>query len=279
MFWVHFSCLKVTVPITSERTFMELRKIFDTIPEQFDKHRLRYSEEVFRELIGYAQLGADKKVLEIGPGTGQATDPILKTGCDYLAIELGEHLTGMMRKKYGGYSNFDIINDDFITYNFGSRKFDMIISAATIQWIPEETAFSKTFELLEPGGILAMMYIASDYRSPNEELYENIQKVYSEHFKPAHKYTHGAFKYENAVNYGYTEFNRREFFGKREMSADEYAALMGTSCDHIVIPEPHKTQLFDGIRKAVMQVGNRIVINDTFVLMTAVKPKVSVHYN
>lgn len=252
---------------------MEFRKVFDTIPEQFDKHRLRYSAEVFKELIEYARLGADKRVLEIGPGTGQATDPILKTGCDYLAIELGEHLADMMRKKYGVYPNFDIVNDDFITYDFGNQKFDMIYSAATIQWIPEETAFSKTFELLKPDGVLAMMFIKSDYRSPNKELYDKIQEAYSEHYKPEYEYTYGSFKYENAVNYGYTELKKREFYGKREMSADGYTALMGTSCDHIVIPEPHKTQLFEGIRKAIMQAGNRIVINDTFVLLTVRKPK------
>ena len=56
---------------------MEFRKIFDTIPEQFDKYRPRYCQELFDYLIGYAKLGPKKTVLEIGPGTGQATDPIL----------------------------------------------------------------------------------------------------------------------------------------------------------------------------------------------------------
>lgn len=57
----------------------------------------------------------------------------------------------MMNRKYGEYPNFSIVNDDFITHNFGSQKFDMIYSASTIQWIPEEIAFAKTFELLKPG--------------------------------------------------------------------------------------------------------------------------------
>ena len=61
---------------------MEFRRIFDTIPEQFDRFRPKYSGELFEYLINFAQLGPEKKVLEIGPGTGQATDPILKTGCD-----------------------------------------------------------------------------------------------------------------------------------------------------------------------------------------------------
>ncbi|MBQ8137553.1 MAG: methyltransferase domain-containing protein, partial [Clostridia bacterium] len=123
---------------------MELRKIFDTIPEQFDRFRPRYSPELFACLIDYASIDKEKRVLEIGPGTGQATDPILQTGCDYHAIELGEHLSAKMREKYGAYPNFHLVNDDFITYDFGRQRFDMIYSAATIQWIPEETAFSKT---------------------------------------------------------------------------------------------------------------------------------------
>jgi ubiquinone/menaquinone biosynthesis C-methylase UbiE len=67
---------------------MEFRKIFDTIPEQFDKFRPRYSQELFDNLIDFAKIGPEKKVLEIGPGTGQATESILNTGCDYNAIEL-----------------------------------------------------------------------------------------------------------------------------------------------------------------------------------------------
>ena len=62
-----------------------------------------------------------------------------------------------MKEKYGNRQNFHIVNDDFITHDFGGQKFDMIYSAATIQWIPEDVAFGKTFELLKPGGVLAMM--------------------------------------------------------------------------------------------------------------------------
>jgi hypothetical protein len=77
---------------------MEFRKVFDSIPEQFDKWRPRYCEEVFSDVIQYAKLDTDKIVLEIGPGTGQATEPILKTGCSYLAIELGELVSSIISK-------------------------------------------------------------------------------------------------------------------------------------------------------------------------------------
>ena len=67
-----------------------------------DQFRPRYSPELFEYLIGCTQLGPEKKVLEIGPGTGQATEPILETGCDYNAIELGEHLYAKMRESMIG---------------------------------------------------------------------------------------------------------------------------------------------------------------------------------
>ena len=57
---------------------MEFRRIFDTIPEQFDRYRPRYSAELFSALIDYARIGPGKSVLELGPGTGQATDPSWK---------------------------------------------------------------------------------------------------------------------------------------------------------------------------------------------------------
>lgn len=64
----------------------------------------------------------------------------------------------------------------------------------------------------------------------------------------------------------------RKFYGERVFTADEYAAFCGTHCDHIVIPEPWRTQFFDGLKKAVLAYGNRIVFRDTYVLYLAKKP-------
>jgi len=251
---------------------MEFRKIFDTIPEQFDRYRSRYSAELFADLIRYAEIGPGKSVLELGPGTGQATDPILDTGCAYHAIELGENLFEMMKRKYGHRPNFSIVNGDFITHDFGDQKFDMIYSAATIQWIPKEIAFTKTFDLLKPGGTLAMMLTRGDYKTPNKELYDKIQTVYSAYFKPKTEYKHGSFSYTDAPDYGYVDFEKREFYGKREFTADEYAAFCGTHCDHMVIPEPYKSKFFEGLKKAVSEAGNRVVFWDTYILYLTKKP-------
>lgn len=249
---------------------MEPRRIFDTIPEKFDKWRPRYCSEAFEALIARTGLGPGKTVLEIGPGTGQATEPILKTGCDYLAIELGGHLAGFMRDKFSGYPNFRIVNADFETCDFGGEKFDLVFSASAIQWIPEALAFTRSLELLKSGGTLAMMVLRGDYRTPDEALYDEIESVYDEYFRPEIPYTR-KFDYGRAADYGFAGLQKLEFHSQREYTADDYVEYLGTHSDHIVLKEPFRSKFFGGVRAAILRHGNRLVFSDTVILFLARK--------
>ena len=251
---------------------MEFRLIFDTIPDLFDKYRPRYTKELFDYLIKRADVTQDKSVLEIGPGTGQATDAILATGCKYTAIELGKNLCKKMIEKYGEYPNFSIINGDFITHDFGQAQFDLIYSSATIQWIGEEIAYPLSYNLLKSGGTLAMMFTKSDYKTTNEPLYEKIQQVYADYYKPSIEYTCGSFGYENASKYGFLEYKKKEFYAQRVLNAQEYVSYCSTHCTHLTIPEPFKTKFFDGLYSVVKQNGDKVVFNDTYVLYVVKKP-------
>ncbi|MBP5253354.1 MAG: SAM-dependent methyltransferase, partial [Lachnospiraceae bacterium] len=135
-------------------------------------------------------------------------------------------------------------------------------------------AFPKTFELLKPGGVLAMMLLHGDYKTPNEALYDRIQGVYGEYYKPEKQYKDmkEPFDYLHAADYGYVDFERRDFYGRREFTADEYVMYCGTHSDHMVIPEPYKTKFFEGLREAVLEFGNKVVFNDTYILYLTRKP-------
>ena len=249
----------------------DFRKIFDTISDEFDRWRPRYCAALFDDIIAYAQLGPGKAVLEIGPGTGQATGPILRIGCDYMAIELGENMTRAMKEKFGHYENFSIVNADFETHDFGGQTFDLVYSAAAFQWIPEGVGFPKAFELLKRGGKLALFACWGDEKSAGEALYAKIQEVYAAHFHPETEYT-CSLAYENAVKYGFVDFESRTYTGERHFTADEYVGLTATHAPHITLPEPHRARFFEGIRQAVLEAGDRMTIRDTYALRLAGKP-------
>ncbi|HEX2945003.1 MAG TPA: class I SAM-dependent methyltransferase [Clostridia bacterium] len=250
---------------------MDFRKIFDDIPEEFDKWRTRYCDELFADVIDYSKLGPGKTALEIGPGTGQATEPILKTGCSYLAIELGEHLAEYTRNKFSTYDNFQIVNADFETYDFGRNKFDLVYSAATIQWIPEEIGFPKVYDILKSGGALEMFMTHSDEKSANEPLYQKIQEIYAEFFHPETEYT-CKLDYKNVVHYGFVDFECRNYHKKRKLNAYEYVSYISTHAPHLTLQEPYKSKFFTGVRDAVLSFDNNITIYDTIVLYLARKP-------
>lgn len=250
---------------------MDFRKTFDRIPEAFDKYRPRYCTELFDELISVCSLDFEKKVLEIGPGTGQATEPILATGCQYTAIELGENFTSFMKEKFSTYNNFQIINADFETHKFPKDTFDLIFSAATIQWIPEQIAFTKAFEMLKPGGYLAMFMTRSDEKSANEDLYKKIDHIYEEHFQVKQRYN-CRLNYENVLNYGFENYRYYEWIHERTLTSDEYIAYISTHCEHITLEEPYKSIFYAGIKKAVTENGDKITIIDTIPLYLVQKP-------
>lgn len=254
---------------------MDFRKVFDSIPEEFDKWRAHYCAELFADVIEYSKLNSGKATLEIGPGTGQATEPILKTGCSYLAIELGENLAEYTKNKFSSYYNFKIVNADFETYDFGQHQFDLVYSAGTIQWIPEKIGFPKVYDLLKSGGTFAMLVMRVNVQPgggyTDEPLYSKIQEVYAECFHPETAYT-CSLDYDARGRYGFTDLECRCYYKTREFNADDYVAYIGTHADHITLQEPYKTKFFEGIRGAVLNADNKITLYDKIVLYLARKP-------
>ena len=241
------------------------RLVFDAIPEQFDRWRARYSPELFDYVVQATGLGPGRRCLEIGPGTGQATDFALDTGCDYTAIELGARLAAKMREKYADRPNFSLVNADFETYPFEREAYDLAYSAAAIQWIDQDTAYRKCYELLHEGGYLAMFLMVGNYEASNPALYRDIQRVYDAHFATEQPYSQ-RFDYMAGGDYGFTFLEKRAFPGRREYTADEYVEYLGTHSTHIALREDAREPFYAGIREAILRHGNRIVYDDRYVL-------------
>lgn len=250
---------------------MDFRKTFDLIPERFDQYRPRYCPELFQELTNACRLAPDKRVLEIGPGTGQATEPVLQTGCEYTAVELGENFTSLMKEKYRSYPNFHILNADFETVPLKENHYDLIYSAATIQWIPEGIAFPKIFRLLRPGGYLAMFMTRSDEKTANPLLKDEIDQAYAQYFRVKQHYT-CRMQYENALHYGFACVSCHEWKKVRRLNAEEYLCYISTHCEHITLEEPFRSRFYDAIRQAILNAGDEIVIQDTIPLYLYQKP-------
>lgn len=68
---------------------MELRLKFNEDEQNYDRFRPGYPDALMQDVIESFHAGTQSRIMEIGIGTGQATQPILDTGCDLTAVELG----------------------------------------------------------------------------------------------------------------------------------------------------------------------------------------------
>ena len=58
----------------------EQRFTFDHIADLYDRHRPRYPEKLFDDLLSLSGIIPSERILEIGSGTGQATLPLARRG-------------------------------------------------------------------------------------------------------------------------------------------------------------------------------------------------------
>ena len=92
--------------------------------------------------------------------------------------------------------------------------------------------FRKTFDMLNPGGYLAMFMTRSDERTLNEDLGDEIEKAYEQYFHVEQRYT-CKLDYNNVVNYGFRIVMYNEWKSIRIWNAVEYISYISTHCEHI----------------------------------------------
>lgn len=68
-------------------------KTFDNAAIDYDKSRPMYVKEIYEDIYHYKPINQDSHVLEIGMGTGKATQSILDTHSRFVGIEPGENNT------------------------------------------------------------------------------------------------------------------------------------------------------------------------------------------
>lgn len=254
-----------------------LETTFNTAYEKYDKWRPSYVSELYDDIFSAVQITPSSNVLEIGIGTGQATLPVLEKGCRLTAIELGDQLARYSREKFSNFDKFAVLNMAFQDYECEPDSFDLIYSASAFHWIPEETGYTKVFNLLKRGGVFAR-FANHPYRDKHRsEIHEEFDKIYARYMPGSlagAEYSAQAARTraEIALKYGFTDISYKMYHRTRTFTADEYPQLLGTYSDHIAIEEKTRMRFFDEIRQAINNHGGVITLYDTIDLQLARKP-------
>lgn len=154
---------------------------FDTQAELYSKMRPGYVDELYKDIFSYIDISNSSNVLEIGIGSGQATLPILQTGCNLTAVERGTNFAQMCTEEFKEYPNFLIENTYFENFKYKSGSYDLIYSASAFHWVPEEIGYSKVFDMLRTSGAFARFANHPYVENGTGRLYDEIQKLYDKY--------------------------------------------------------------------------------------------------
>lgn len=116
-----------------------------------------------------------------------------------------------------------------------------------------------------------MFMTRSDETTANPALKSEIDKVYDKYFHVKKRYN-CRLDYENVLNYGFENLQYKEWKRVRKLNADEYICYISTHCEHITLEEPYKSNFYSGIKNAIKNAGNEIVIIDSIPLYLVQKP-------
>ena len=245
---------------------------FDTVASQYDKMRPGYVPELYERLFSYAPIGPESNVVEVGSGAGQATAPVLRTGCRLTSVEYGERFAALLREKFAEYPSFSVINGRFEETEFEPDSCDLVFSASAFHWIPEQVGYEKVYAMLKKGGAFARFANHPNPDRGRPELAKEIQSLYDEYYYTYHKnktrdfreFTEETAKEQAmlAEKYGYCDIQYATFQRERVFTAKEYTELLGTYSDHIAMDEAVRNEFYAKIEQAINDHGGVITIYD-----------------
>lgn len=271
--------LKNPKTITKEvrRSMIDFERTFDNTAVGYDRSRPTYAEELYHDIFKYKQVDSKSNVLEIGLGTGKATQPILETHCRFVGIEPGENMASLAKERFKNDSNFSLYIQTLQEYVCPPESFDFIYSATAFHWIQEEYGYRRVYELLKSGGVFARFAYHAGADKERRALTEEIQELYEKYLSQSQtpkEYSEEDAKElaETAIKYGFTNTEYKLYHLTKDFTADEYMELLRTYPNHMAIEAINREKLFSGIYSAINKNGGIITVYYTMDLELARKP-------
>ncbi len=247
---------------TSERE--RCRATFDDDAAAYDRTRPVAPAHVFDELVALAGLAPGSSVVEIGPGTGQATRPLAERGLRIVALELGPRLAAQARRNLAPFPGVDVVTTSFEAWDPSGALFDAVVACNSFHWIDPAVRFSLAAAVLRPGGRLVVL--ATSWVIPDDadrfwwDVQDDWAAVGAGRVDPATAHPDRVGDLGAAVRASglFEEPTIRRHRFDVTFTADDYAANLSTQSGVKRIPPEAQAELIRRVRRRVVEGGGML---------------------
>ena len=260
---------------------VSLNATFDRIATLYDEVRPGYPDVIIDAIIERSGLPAEGRILEIGCGTGQITRPLARRGYAILALELGPALAALAADHLRPHPQVRVVPVAFEDWPIEREAFDLVLSAQAFHWIDPAFGLARAAEALKPQGAIALVWHLD--RSEHTDFYQATRPLYErflpsdaqrEHVDPL---AQRAMRYHDALRQS-EAFERLTTFRhswQRQYTGLQFLKLLQTFSNHQALPEPAKTQFFEGMAAELARFGNVVTCHYETLLLVAHKANVN----
>jgi SAM-dependent methyltransferase len=130
--------------------------MFGADPAAYEVGRPGHTDRVYEVLVERCRLGKGARVLEIGPGTGQATRRLLELGASRLvAVEPDGRLAAHLVERLPAV---EVVASPLEDAALEAGAFDLAVAASAFHWIDEAMGLAIVRDALRPDGWWAMWW-------------------------------------------------------------------------------------------------------------------------
>jgi SAM-dependent methyltransferase len=234
-----------------------LRATFEQVPELYDRARPTYPPAVIDDLVELGRIPEGGRLLEIGPGTGQATVALAERGLAVVGVELGRGLAEFARRKLARFPAVEIVRAAFEEWEARHADFDAVVAFTAWHWLDPELKYEKSARLLKPGGALAVVETAHVLAAGGDPFWVEVQEDYDavtpspDNRPPPYADEVGDLRAEIEASgfFEAVEVRRRRW--DVEYGADEWIDVMSTYSPHLARDPAVTKRLFDRIRARI----------------------------
>lgn len=251
------------------------RLSFNEVPDIYDEIRPNYPAELYGLL--FEMLPPDPEILEVGPGTGQATRDLLTRGASVHAIEIGPATAAKLRSKLAS-DRLRVTVGDFEELQLPPASADCVFSATAYHWISPAAQTDRPAHLLRPRGIVAIVDLIQVTSPEDHGFFNAAQPIYERYGEqhdgppaplrddadPAmHKLLEGDERFDEVVT--------RRWDWDQTYSASEYRKLMLSFSGTQMMSQVDRQGLLDELESLInVSFGGQIIRPLVATLTTAV---------
>lgn len=196
------------------------------------------------------------RILEVGAGTGKATELLARAGLTVTALEPGEAMAGALRAKQ--LPNVTIVETRFEDY--AAHDFDVALAAQAWHWIDPATKYALAAAAAPH---LVLLYNIADFEL---ELRAELDAAYRAHWvgdaARLGPVVDQRAKYEQeiAASGVFAPAQVTELPWTQRYTTQQYLDLISTYSDHAVLPRTSRDALFTAIAATIDKAGGEVVI-------------------